>query len=68
MVQILFENKYLIVCVKPSGVLSQDDGKDSENMVKILSQYRHQKGEPDYIGIVHRLDRNVSGIMVFSKR
>lgn len=68
MVRILFENKYLIVCVKPSGVLSQDDGKDSENMVKILSQYRHQKGEPDYIGIVHRLDRNVSGIMVFSKR
>ena len=68
MVRILFENKYLIVCVKPSGVLSQDDGKDSENMVKILSQYRRQKGEPDYIGIVHRLDRNVSGIMVFSKR
>ncbi|MBO5281323.1 MAG: RluA family pseudouridine synthase [Clostridia bacterium] len=68
MVRILFENKYLIVCVKPSGVLSQDDGKDSENMVKILSQYRHQKGEPDYIGIVHRLDRNVSGIRVFSKR
>ena len=68
MVRILFENKYLIVCVKPSGVLSQDDGKDSENMVKSLSQYRHPKGEPDYIGIVHRLDRNVSGIMVFSKR
>ncbi len=68
MVQILFENKYLIVCVKPSGVLSQDDGKDSENMVKILSEYRRQKGESDYIGIVHRLDRNVSGIMVFSKR
>ncbi len=68
MIQILFENKYLIVCVKPSGVLSQDDGRSSENMVRILSEYRRQKGEPDYVGIVHRLDRNVSGVMVFSKR
>lgn len=68
MIEILFENKYLIVCRKPSGILSQDDGKDSENMVKLLSEYRRQKGESDYIGIVHRLDRNVSGVMVFSKR
>ena len=67
MVQILFENKYLIVCRKPSGVLSQDDGKDSENIVRILSEYRRQKGESEYVGIVHRLDRNVSGVMVFSK-
>ena len=34
--------------------------------VKLLSEYRRQKGESDYIGIVHRLDRNVSGVMVFS--
>ena len=68
MLQILYENKYIIVCLKPSGTLSQDDGKNSENMVKLLSDYRKQKGEPEYIGIVHRLDRNVSGVMVFSKR
>ena len=68
MVEILFENKYVIVCRKASGVLSQDDGKGGKNMVSILSDYRKQKGEPDYIGIVHRLDRNVSGVMVFSKR
>ena len=68
MLQILYENKYIIVCLKPSGTLSQDDGKDSESMVSLLSDYRKQKGEPEYIGIVHRLDRNVSGVMVFSKR
>ena len=68
MLQILYENKYIIVCLKPSGTLSQDDGKNSESMVSLLSDYRKQKGEPEYIGIVHRLDRNVSGVMVFSKR
>lgn len=68
MLEILLENKYIIVCRKPSGVLSQDDGKNGENMVKLLSEYRRQKGESEYIGIVHRLDRNVSGVMVFSKR
>jgi 23S rRNA pseudouridine1911/1915/1917 synthase len=68
MLQILYENKHIIVCLKPSGTLSQDDGKDSESMVSLLSDYRKQKGESEYIGIVHRLDRNVSGVMVFSKR
>ncbi len=68
MIDILFENKYMILCRKPSGVLSQSDGKGGESMVDMLAAYRRQKGESEYIGIVHRLDRNVSGIMVFSKR
>ena len=68
MLQILYENKYIIVCRKPSGTLSQDDGKNGENMVTLLSDHRKQKGESEYVGIVHRLDRNVSGVMVFSKR
>ncbi len=56
---ILFEDKHLIFAVKPVGVLSQSG--DGENMIALLSQGR---GE---IFPIHRLDKNVGGVMVFAK-
>lgn len=56
---ILFEDKHLIFAEKPVGVLSQSG--DGKNMIDILSEGR---GE---IFPIHRLDKNVGGVMVFAK-
>lgn len=68
MVNILYEDNFLIVCEKPLGILSQPDLGDGEDMLTILKEYRKDKKEEEYIGLVHRLDRNVGGAMVFSKK
>lgn len=65
--EILFEDKNIIVIVKPVGVLSQGDEKGSENLVDMLNEYIRRKNEKGEIHIVHRLDKNVGGVMVFAK-
>ncbi len=61
---ILFEDPHLIVLSKPAGLLSQGEHRGAANLVDWLRQYlgRH------YVGLVHRLDRNTSGLMVVAKR
>lgn len=56
---ILFEDKHLIFAVKPVGVLSQSG--DGENMIDLLSDGSKE------IFPIHRLDKNVGGVMVFAK-
>lgn len=68
--KILFEDNHLIVCLKPAGVLSQADGKDLPDMLTLLKAYvkeKYQKPGNVYIGLLHRLDLNVGGVMVFAK-
>lgn len=62
--RILFEDTHLIVLDKPAGWLSQGEHTGEENLVDWLRAHvgRH------YVGLVHRLDRNTSGIMVVAKR
>lgn len=64
---IIYEDKEMIVCNKPAGVLAQSDRSFAVDMVSSLMAYRKQKGEDTYIGVINRLDRNVSGLMVFAK-
>ena len=66
--KILYEDKYLIVCEKPVGVESQISSKNKADMPTLLAQYRREKGEDDYIGVVHRLDTATGGAMIYSKR
>ncbi len=68
MIDVLYEDSFIIVCVKPLGVLSQPDLGGGEDMLTILNQYLEQKNEKTAVGLIHRLDRNVGGVMVFSKR
>ena len=65
--KILYEDKYLLVCEKPVGVESQVSSSGTENMIDLLSQYRAQRGEEPYVGLVHRLDRVVGGLVVFAR-
>ena len=69
-VEILYEDNHIIVAVKPSGVLSQSDGSNAPDMLTILKAYikeKYQKPGEVYLGLVHRLDRPVSGVMVFAR-
>lgn len=65
---ILYEDKHLLVCEKPIGVESQVSSSGKEDMITLLSQYRAEKGEDTYIGLVHRLDTMTGGAMIYSKR
>lgn len=60
--RILFEDEYIVVCIKPIGILSQEDLKARQNMVSLLKEVCKSEIYP-----LHRLDREVGGIMVFAK-
>lgn len=69
-VVILFEDKHLIVCHKPSGLATQTQKTRALDLVSILKRHLYMQnpsmGEP-YLGVIHRLDQPVSGILVFAK-
>ena len=65
--QILYEDKYLVIAVKPVGVLSEDTA-DAPCMPRLLGEYYRAQKQPDYIATVHRLDKIVGGVMLFSRR
>lgn len=70
MINILYEDNHLLVAVKPIGVLSQADGSNTEDMLTLLKQYlkeKYHKPGNVYLGLVHRLDKEVGGIMVFAR-
>lgn len=66
--KILYEDKYLIVCDKPIGVESQLSSAGKPDMITLLSEYRKEKGEDSYVGLVHRLDTATGGAMIYSKQ
>lgn len=65
--KILYEDEVIIVCVKEPGVATQTKQIGQKDMESMLRTYRMQKGEASYIGVVHRLDQPVAGVMVFAK-
>lgn len=64
--KILFEDKFIAVCLKPAGVVSQstNGGRD---MISMLNEHFEQNGEKAQAYPVHRLDRETAGIMVYAK-
>lgn len=62
--RILFEDTHLVVLSKPAGLLSQGDISGEPSLVDWLRDHfgRH------YVGLIHRLDRNTSGLLVVAKR
>jgi len=65
--QIIYEDNKMFVCNKPTGVLAQSGKSFDVDMVSALMTYRKKKGEDTFIGVINRLDRQVSGLMVFAK-
>lgn len=65
---ILYEDKYLIVIEKPSGLLTIGTTKERENtLYKKVSDYVKKQHKSNKIFIVHRLDKDTSGIILFAK-
>ncbi len=69
MISILYEDNHIIVVSKPVGMLSQSDIKKNYSLYDYVRDYLKQKKQKEnvYLAIVHRLDRNTGGILVFSK-
>ena len=65
--RILYEDKFLVLCVKPVGVLSEDSDA-AACMPALLRRHYRALGQNDYIATVHRLDKAVGGVMLFSRR
>ena len=63
---ILYEDKHCVVCIKEPGCLSED-GPSETCMPKQLAAHYRAAGKNAYIAGVHRLDRIVGGLMVFSR-
>lgn len=68
--KILYEDNHIIVAVKPPNVPSQEDKTGDEDILTIIKEYLKEKyNKPGnvYLGLVHRLDRPVGGVMIFAK-
>ena len=61
MLDIIYRDRDVVVCIKPVGYLSEEDG-NKRSMPKALKE---ELGVSE-IFTVHRLDKNVSGVMVFA--
>lgn len=62
--QVLYSDAQIFVCVKEAGVASQSPGMPEQ----IAAYLRETEGvDAPYIGVVHRLDREVAGVMVFAR-
>ena len=66
-IKIIYEDKDIIVCQKVAGIAVQTPRIGQQDMVSILKNYRVSRNEEPYIGIIHRLDQPVEGVMVFAK-
>lgn len=69
-IPIIFEDNHLLVVEKPQNILSQGDRTGDMDMLTLLKQdikLRYNKPGNVYLGLVHRLDRPVGGVMVFAK-
>jgi len=68
--EVLHEDNHIIVVNKPAGLLSQGDATDRPSLLDILKKYiktEYSKPGKVFLGLVHRLDRPVSGLMVFAR-
>jgi RluA family pseudouridine synthase len=68
-VALLYEDDAILVVVKPPGLLTVSTESERERTLQaILNAYLKQKGSRERIHVVHRLDRESSGVLVFAKR
>lgn len=70
MINIIYEDNHLLVVEKPINVPVQADKSGDEDLLSMLKKYlkeKYNKPGDVYLGLVHRLDRPVGGVMVFAK-
>lgn len=67
--QILFEDRQILVCHKPAGLAVQSARVGTADMESLLKNYLAKKepGKIPYLGVVHRLDQPVEGVLLFAR-
>lgn len=67
--EIIYEDKDILVCFKPAGVATQTAKFSNQDMVSLLKNYlaKQTGSKSSYVGVIHRLDQPVSGLLVFGK-
>lgn len=65
-IQIIYEDKDILVCKKPAGLPTQTAKVAAPDLVSELKNYLAEKGE-SYLAVIHRLDQPVEGLLVFAK-
>ncbi len=68
--EILYEDNHLLVVVKPPNLPVQADSSGDDDLLNILKRYikeKYAKPGDVYLGLCHRLDRPVGGVMVFAR-
>ena len=69
-IDVQYEDNHVIVAVKPPNMLSQADKTGDTDILTQLKEYikiKYNKPGAVYLGLVHRLDRPVGGLMVFAR-
>ena len=69
-INIIYEDNHILIVEKPINIPVQKDNTNDIDLITMLKDYRkHHENKPGeaYLGLVHRLDRPVGGIMVFAK-
>jgi len=70
MIKVIYEDNHIIVVDKGAGMLTQGDSSGKTSLYDLVKGYiRITRGKPGevFLGLVHRLDRVVSGVMVFAR-
>ena len=70
MINIIYEDNHLLVVEKPINIPVQEDSSKDLDLLSLLKQYikeKYNKPGNVYLGLIHRLDRPVGGVMVFAK-
>ena len=70
MIKVLYEDNHIIAVFKPSGVLTQGDKSGDVSLFDMVKDYlkeKYKKPGNVFLGLVHRLDKPVSGIVLFGK-
>ncbi|MBR1376930.1 MAG: RluA family pseudouridine synthase [Bacilli bacterium] len=70
MIKILYEDNHILVVEKPINMPTQEDDSKDPDLLTELKKYikvKYNKPGNVYLGLVHRLDRPVGGVMVFAK-
>lgn len=73
--KIIYEDEHVLVCHKPAGLATQSGRVGQSDVESELKKYlnrpeganRESKAQPPYLGVVHRLDQPVEGLLVFAK-
>ena len=70
MINVIYEDNHLLVVEKPPNIPVQADSSHDEDLLTLLKGYikeKYNKPGDVYLGLVHRLDRPVGGVMVFAR-